>query len=88
MSTARVLPAATITVTLEDVMIDQLCFEYAASVLRDRHQAGKLAGYVEATLAANPGLSNVGTLLPRGQVVKLPEFVIETEKSAAVRLWD
>ncbi|OKP66784.1 phage tail protein [Ensifer adhaerens] len=84
---ARIIPAATIVITLEDVMLDQLCFEHAREVLRDRRQAGKLAGYIEATLSANPGLADHGPLLPLGCTVHLPEFVITTENNT-VRLWD
>jgi phage tail protein X len=84
---ARVIPAATITVELDDTMLDQLCFEHALGVLRDRRQAGRLTGYVEAVLAANPGLADEAILLPRGRVVHLPEFVIETANET-VRLWD
>jgi len=89
MVSARIIPARTVTVALEDVTADLVCFEYALSVLRDRRQAGRLQGYVEATLAANPGLAGSDTMLPLGQTVHLPEFVIEAEAGThTVRLWD
>lgn len=82
----RIIPARTVTVTLEDIILDQLCFEHAYSALRDRVQAGKLTGYVEATLLANPGIAKQ-TFLPLGMIVQLPEFSIQTETSIK-RLWD
>lgn len=83
---ARIIPATTITVDQEDIILDQLCFEHAYSALRDRVQAGKLAGYVEATLLANPGIAD-HVILPFGMTVQLPEFSIQTETSIK-RLWD
>jgi len=88
MTRATIIPAATVTVTLEDVMIDQLCFDYAASVLRDRRRAGRLKGYVEATLEANPGVAALGMVLPLGRTIHLPEFSISTDPGDTVRLWD
>ena len=86
--TARTLPPATVTVTVEDMMLDLLCFEYAFARLGDRALAGKLSGYVEATLAANQDHARQGTLLQLGAVIHLPEFVIETAAPPVVRLWD
>ena len=68
-------------------MLDQLCFEQALSVLRDRKQAGSIRGYVEASLLANQGIADSGLILPLGLQVNLPEFVLETENTT-VRLWD
>nr|WP_235912041.1 tail protein X [Mesorhizobium xinjiangense] len=68
-------------------MVDQVCFEYALAHLGDRTLAGKLKGYVEATLTANPGLAELGVILPRGTVIDMPEYVIASE-TASVRLWD
>lgn len=84
--TARLIPAATVTVALDDVSVDQLCFEHALSVLRDRRAAGRLAGYVEATLAANPGLAAHGAALLLGTTVQLPEFEVAAGR-AVERLW-
>jgi len=86
--TARIIPAASVVVELDDVMIDQLCFQYLFSVLRDRSLAGRIRGYVEATLAANPSLADRAVVLPRGLKVALPEFIIESEVRGTVRLWD
>lgn len=82
------LPAARLIVELEDVTLDLLCFEHALSVLRDRRRAGKLPGYFEAVYQANPGLADAGTILPRGTVVQLPAFVVQTENAPVARLWD
>ena len=87
MSATRI-PAATVIVEMDDVSIDQLCFAQAVSALGSRKAAGKVTGYVEATFAANPGLADSGTILPRGLVVRLPDFVLATEDNAIVRLWE
>lgn len=87
MRTATVIPAATVTVALEDASVDLVCFEHARAVLGDARQAGRLTAYVTATLKANPGLAALGPILPLGTVIALPEFVIERPR-AAVRLWD
>ncbi len=82
------LPARTVTVTLEGVTLDTICFEHAFMALGDHRRAGKLTGYVEAALEANPGLAGRGLVLPRGTVIELPEFAIETAAAPAARLWD
>lgn len=85
----RVIPASTVTVELEDMMVDLVCFDHALAVLRDRRAAGQLRGYVEATLDANPGLAALGVILPRGTVIHLPEFVVEDEQARPMRrLWE
>ena len=88
MSSARTIPAVTVKVIYEDVMVDQLCFEQARSALGTRRAAGKVTGYVEATLAANPGLAEKGPYLPLGTIVHLPLFTIESVISRIIRLWD
>ena len=85
---AQIVPAAIVTVELEDVSVDLVCFDHAYAVLRDRRAAGRLRGYIEATLDANPGLAGLGAILPRGTVVRLPEFDIEETGAAVRRLWD
>lgn len=84
---ARIIPEGVVTVTLEDAMIDLVCFEYALAHLADRRTAGKLKGYVEMVLDANPGLAALGPVLPLGTVILMPQFIIVNE-SATVRLWD
>ena len=85
---ATKLPAATVTVQAEDMTVGLVCFDYAYAILRDRKMAGKLKGYVEATLTANPGLAEKGLILPLGSRVDLPEFGIETQSNQTERLWD
>ncbi|MEI9603247.1 tail protein X [Enterobacter hormaechei] len=48
---------------------------------------GRTEGVVETVLEANPGLSELGVILPHGTAVELPE----TESAArteTVNLWD
>lgn len=49
-----------------------------------------VAGLVEATLAANPGLADLGDFLPVGTVVRLPVPPPEqrTPRVTPTRLWD
>lgn len=82
------LPAATVEVKTEDMTVALLCFEYAYGLLGDRKRAGKLRGYVEATIEANPGITRHGLLLPLGLKVTLPEFVIADQGQQTERLWD
>lgn len=84
---ATTIPAATVVVTQEDVTVDLLCFEHAFSAIGDRRRAGKLWGYVLATLEANPGLAAGNILLPLGTRVSLPHYVIETQQATRA-LWE
>jgi len=48
---------------------------------------GRTAGIVETVLAVNPGLAELGAVLPHGTPVELPD--IHTSPVAeAVNLWD
>lgn len=58
-------------------MVDIIC----------RRTYGDESGYVEAVLAANPGLAELGPILPKGTVVVLPDIETSTEVPV-VRLWD
>lgn len=82
------LPAATCIIETEDMTVDLVCFNHAFACLRNRVQAGKLKGYVEATLEANPGLATKGAILPLLTIVKLPEFVVAAPQTQVKRLWD
>lgn len=75
-------------VTVEDATIDLLCYQHLMSALRDRKAAGAIKGFVEATLAANPGLASAGILLPLGSRVVLPDFVVASGQQQTQRLWD
>ena len=86
--TAIIVPGTVVTVAVEDASLDLICFEHALTMLGDRKRAGKLTGYVEATLEANPGLAGAGMILPLGQRVVLPEFTLAQPASNRKRLWD
>ncbi|SER25849.1 P2-like prophage tail protein X [Azotobacter beijerinckii] len=57
--------------------LDALCW---------RHY-GRTAGVVEAVLEANPGLADLGPILPHGQRVTLPEQAPQPQ-TQTVQLWD
>lgn len=86
--TALIIPGAIVTVAVEDASLDLICFEYALGLLRDRRRAGKLTGYVEAALEANPGIAGAGMILPLGRRIVLPEFTVSQPASDRVRLWE
>ncbi|SEJ71596.1 P2-like prophage tail protein X, partial [Azotobacter beijerinckii] len=48
---------------------------------------GRTAGVVEAVLEANPGLADLGPILPHGQRVTLPEQAPQPQ-TQTVQLWD
>lgn len=55
-----------------------------------RH-TGRTAALVEATLAANPGLADVGALLPHGTAVEIPDALLRAPPTAdqpLIQLWD
>jgi len=81
------IPAAVATVRVEDATLDLVAFGHAAASLRDRRAAGRLRGYVEAVLEANPGLAGKGAILPLGARVVLPEFTVAAT-APTPRLWD
>ena len=85
---ATIIPPETRVIELEDLSIDLVCFEHAFKALNDRRVAGKLDGYVEATLEANPSIADRGLLLPLGSTIILPEFTIRATSKSGVRLWD
>jgi P2-like prophage tail protein X len=47
-----------------------------------------LRGIVEQVLDANPGIASLGTVLPSGVALSLPEISAKTEDVATVQLWD
>lgn len=48
---------------------------------------GKTAGVTEAVYEANPGLADIGPIIPTGTLVKLPE-VTRQPTQATVQLWN
>lgn len=63
--------------TKDGDMVDQIC----------RAHYGAEAGHTERVYAANPGLADLGPVLPSGVLIALhePEIVPTTQ---IVRLWD
>lgn len=57
--------------------VDRICFRYY----------GYTAGVTEAVLAANPGLADLGPILPTGTLIKMPEVAAKPTKST-VQLWE
>ncbi|EKQ6730606.1 tail protein X [Escherichia coli] len=57
--------------------LDQICARYY----------GRTSGVVEAVLLANPGLAELGALLPHGTAVDLPD-VQSSPVTETVNLWD
>lgn len=57
--------------------VDALCWRYY----------GRTDGMTEQVLLANPGLADVGPILPHGLEVDMPE-VVATPTQQTVQLWD
>lgn len=59
--------------------LDALCWRHL----------GRTAGVVEAALESNPGLASLGTVLPHGTAVDLPDSTPSAPTNRAlVQLWD
>ena len=58
--------------------IDDICRRYY----------GREAGSVEAVLEANPGLAELGPVLPAGVEIHLPDLPRPLETIETVKLWD
>lgn len=59
-------------------------------ILLWRH-TGRTTDLLEATLLANPGLSDFGAILPHGTAVEIPDAAINAPASAnqpLIQLWD
>jgi phage tail protein X len=48
---------------------------------------GLTAGMVELTLELNPGLADLGTVLPEGTEVELPQIQSQPATAPSVKLW-
>lgn len=68
---------ATVVHAEQDDTVDLLCY---------RHY-GQTYGLVEAVYRANPGLCELGAILPIGTAVTLPAAAPQPER-AIVQLWD
>ncbi|MCQ2035168.1 tail protein X [Stutzerimonas kunmingensis] len=49
---------------------------------------GRTAGVVEQVLDANPGLADLGPVIPHGTLIHLPEQAVRAEQRQVVNLWD
>lgn len=49
---------------------------------------GRTAGTTEQVFEANPGLADIGAILPTGHPVTLPEIEVQAERADTVNLWD
>lgn len=49
---------------------------------------GRTASVTEAVLDANPGLADLGTVLPHGTQVLLPDVAPQAQEQQMVSLWD
>ena len=58
--------------------VDAICWRYY----------GRTAGVTEAVLDANPGLADLGPVIPHGTAVTLPDAAPQAEQRQAVNLWD
>ena len=59
-------------------------------LLLHRH-TGQTAGNTEATLAANPGLADLGDVLPHGTAIEIPDDVLlapSVTDLPLIQLWD
>ncbi|KVC43643.1 phage tail protein [Burkholderia pseudomultivorans] len=63
---------------LQGETLDALCWRYYAST----------AGTVEAVLEANPGLAELGVVLPMGTVVDMPELNTIEQTKPLLQLFD
>jgi len=69
---------ATAVRTQQNDTVDALCW---------RHY-GRTAGVTEAVLEANPGLADLGPILPQGVMVNMPEAQSTAPVRQMVNLWD
>ncbi|HCT3536092.1 TPA: tail protein X [Enterobacter hormaechei] len=62
---------------LQGDTLDAICARYY----------GRTEGVVETVLEANPGLSELGAILPHGTVIELPE-VSSSAVTEIINLWE
>lgn len=58
--------------------VDAICWRYY----------GRTAGVTEAVLEANPGLADLGPIVPHGTQVTLPDAAPQAEQRQVLNLWD
>ena len=65
-------------ITNQGDTVDAICWRYY----------GRTAGVTEAVLDANPGLADLGPVIPHGTAVTLPDAAPQAEQRQVVNLWD
>lgn len=58
--------------------VDTICWRYY----------GRTAGVTEQVLEANPGLADLGPIIPHGTQVTLPDAAPQAEQRQVLNLWD
>nr|WP_059392463.1 tail protein X [Pseudomonas toyotomiensis] len=58
--------------------VDSICWDYY----------GRTTGVTEAVLDANPGLADLGPIIPHGTAVTLPDAAPQAEQPQVVNLWN
>lgn len=58
--------------------VDSICWDYY----------GRTAGVTEAVLDANPGLADLGAIIPHGTAITLPDAAPQAEQTQVVNLWN
>lgn len=58
--------------------VDAICWRYY----------GRTAGVTELVLVANPGLADLGPIIPHGTPVTLPDAAPQAEQRQVLNLWD
>ncbi len=64
--------------TRDGDVLDAICARYY----------GNTPHRVEDVIAANPGLSSLGPVLPSGLIIELPEIEDTAQERPTIRLWD
>ncbi|TIH10839.1 tail protein X [Pseudomonas leptonychotis] len=63
---------------LQGDTVDAICWRYY----------GRTAGVVEQVLDANPGLADLGPVLPNGTLLNMPQAAAQAVQRQVVNLWD
>jgi phage tail protein X len=63
--------------TREGDMLDAICLAYY----------GQPQGYVEAVLAVNSGLAELGPIFESGVIIELPDLPAFNQRQESIRLW-
>ncbi len=58
--------------------VDAICWRYY----------GRTAGVTELVLEANPGLADLGPIIPHGTQITLPDAAPQAEQRQVLNLWD